>query len=108
MKIIDTTKSLITVWVFFFFSLIFEIILSLFLRYKDGSLMTGTVGMKEELWYFYQVVVFVIFVVALYKLNTSLTLVKRFLFIIVNFGIAFLLYAVIILFYVVGTRVDSM
>jgi len=70
--------------------------------------MTGTVGMKEELWYFYQVVVFVIFVVALYKLNTSLTLVKRFLFIIVNFGIAFLLYAVIILFYVVGTRVDSM
>lgn len=108
MKSFDKLKQLIIVWAYFLLSLLLEIIISIILRYKDGKLMTGTVGMSEGLWFFYQFFVFLIFVCLLFKLKKSLSLFKRILFVGINLCIAYLLYAIIILFYVVGTRVDSM
>ena len=94
-------------WLVFFGGLAVEILIDYIWRMQDSEIRTG--GFPETLWFLIQLFLAIIASIYAYKVTepsnkTSLRLLTVFL----QFAIGFILYLLILLFYVVGTGIDSM
>jgi hypothetical protein len=95
-------------WIFFLFAIGFEILFSVYLRYKNGKLLRGYLGLHEDVWFFYQIIIFIIFTILIYINYKSNSLIERMFYSLINFTIAYMIYIIVTYIYIFGTSVESM
>lgn len=94
-------------WLVFFGGLAVEILVDYIWRIQDSDIRTG--GFSETIWFLIQIFLAIIALIYAYKVTEpSNKMPLRLLTVFLQFAIGFILYLFILLFYVVGTGIDSM
>ena len=100
-------KKSIIAWLVFFGGFGFMLLVDYFLRIQDGNIKSG--GIPELLFFTTIIALSLLAIWQLYMASIAIkSLWKQLLVLGVQVGIAFILYAFLSLFYVVGVGIDSM
>jgi len=94
-------------WLVFFGGLSLEILIDYILRMQDSDIRTG--GIPENVWFYIQIFLAIVSVIYAYIVtNKTFRPLVRIGIVSLQLTLGFLLYLFVLLFYVLGTGIDSM
>jgi hypothetical protein len=94
-------------WLVFFGGLSIEILIDYIWRMQDSNIRTG--GIPEHVWFYIQICFAVVSAIYAYIItNKAFNPLVRIGIVSLQLAVGFLLYLFIVLFYVLGTGIDSM